>query len=69
MSKIEILENWVRMKAEIREIKNRDEGLVLIGDLNRAIGSDHLGVEGNHDAVSYGVAMHKRLDLFVWSFF
>ena len=61
MSKQEILENWARMKAEIMEIKNRDEGLVLIGDFNRAVGSDRLGVRGNHDTVSYGGEMIREL--------
>ena len=38
MTNQEILDNWINMKAEIMEIKNRDEGLILIGDINRSIG-------------------------------
>ena len=47
MSKQEILDNWINIKAEITEIKNRGEGLILIGDLNRSIGSGSQGVRGN----------------------
>ena len=39
MFKQEVLENWIRLKQDITEVKERDEGLVLIGDLNRVIGT------------------------------
>ena len=61
MSRQEILENWIRIKAEITEIKDRDEGLILIGDMNRAIGHDSLGIKGNHAAVSYGGTLVREL--------
>ena len=61
MSRQEILDNWIRIKADIQEIKDREEGLVLIGDMNRAIGSDILGVQGNHATVSFGGTLIREL--------
>ena len=61
MTKQEVLENWTKLKKEITEIKEREEWLVLIGDLNRAIGSGSLGVEGNHQGVSYGGGLVREL--------
>ena len=61
MSKDEVLESWTRLKKEISEIKERQEGMVLIGDHNRAIGNDGLGVEGNHPDVSYGGRLLREL--------
>ena len=57
MTKQEIQNNWIRMKAEIREIKDRGEGIVLIGDFNRTVGSGQLGVRGNNNTISYGGEM------------
>jgi exonuclease III len=61
MSRLEVTENWVRIKKQITMIKEREEGLVLIGDLNRAIGNDVRGVEGNHSTVSYGGSLVREL--------
>ena len=61
MSKQEVLESWTRLKKEIRDIQERQEGLVLIGDLNRAVGDGDLGVEGNHPSVSYGGGLIREL--------
>ena len=38
-----------------------DEGLVCIGDYNRAIGNDYLGVAGNHCPVSFGGELVREL--------
>ena len=61
MTKQEVTENWIRMKKDITQIKEREEGLVLIGDMNRAIGNNILGVIGNHPAVSYGGGLIREL--------
>ena len=44
MTKQEVTENWVRIKKEITKIEERDEGVVLIGDMTRGIGKHSLGV-------------------------
>ena len=56
-----MLENWTRLKQDITDIKDRKEGLVLIGDYNRAIGNDSLGVKGNNSAVSYCGSLLREL--------
>jgi hypothetical protein len=58
MSKEEILASWAQLR---REIKECDEGLVCIGDYNRAIGNDNLGVAGNHPQVSFGGGLVREL--------
>ena len=35
------------MRCDLNEIKDRNENWLMIGDLNRAIGADKLGVMGN----------------------
>ena len=61
MFKQEVLENWIRLKQDITEVKERDEGLVLIGDLNRVIGDGNLGVKGNIPSVSFGGGVLREL--------
>ena len=61
MSRQEVLENWVKIMKEIKKIKERNKGLVLIGDFNRAIGSGKTGVKGNNPEVSYGGRMIRDL--------
>ena len=60
MTKQEVTENWVRMYKEITKIEERDEGVVLIGDMNCGIGNHNLGVKGNHPTVSYGGSLRCR---------
>ena len=39
---------------DIKEIEDRNEDVVIIGDLNHAVGSGALGIKGNKDKVSPG---------------
>ena len=61
MSKEDILDNWAQLRRDIKEIEDREEGLVLLGDYNRAIGNDKVGVAGNHPHVSYGGELVREL--------
>ena len=54
MSRQEVMENWVKILKEIRKISERGEALLLIGDMNRAIGTGKCGVKDNNPEVSYG---------------
>ena len=54
MTKDEITESWFRLCKDLEEIETKGEALLIIGDLNRAMGSDQGGVTGNHEKVSYG---------------
>ena len=53
-SKDEIFESWRRLMKSVDEIMSRGESVLMIGDFNRSIGNDELGVPGNHAKVSYG---------------
>ena len=61
MDKQEVLESWGRLMKELDEIKNRDESLILLGDLNRAIRAGEQGEPGNHKHVSYGGQLVREL--------
>ena len=54
MSKDEIFEGWRRLMKIVDDILSRGESVLILGDLNRSIGNDEFGVEGNHAKVSYG---------------
>ena len=53
-SKDDITASWLRLEKDLEDIESRGEALLLLGDLNRAIGSDQLGITGNNDKVSHG---------------
>lgn len=52
--KKDIEERWARIVAEISNIEARGEFVVLIGDLNKHVGSDEEGITGNNDKISFG---------------
>ena len=47
---------------DLSEIRNRNESCLLVGDLNLAVGADNLGVEGNHNKISYGEHLVRELE-------
>ena len=59
--KDKILEKWIRLRKAVKEIKERGEGIVLIGDMNRHIGCGQYGVTGNSYEVSYGGQLVREL--------
>ena len=61
MDDIEVIENWGRLKKDLKEIQSRNESCVIIGDLNRAIGADKYGVEGNKPKISKGGKLVREL--------
>ena len=46
---------------DIKDVEERNEDLVIIGDLNRAVGSDNWGVQANKDKVSPGGELIRNL--------
>ena len=50
----DITASWQRLQKDLEDIEDRGEALLLLGDLNRAIGSDQFGITGNNDKVSHG---------------
>ena len=43
----EIEKSWMRLMKDVKEIETRNEAVILIGDMNRAIGNDMYGIKGN----------------------
>ena len=56
-----ILESWGRIKKELSMIEARGEAVLILGDLNRAVGNDNLGVAGNSSDLSYGGKLVRDL--------
>ena len=53
-SKDEITASWLRLQKDLEEIEEKGQGVLILGDLNRAIGSDQWGVTNNKSNVSHG---------------
>ena len=60
-SRDDLLERWTRLRKDLNSIRERGEMCLLLGDLNKHIGSDHLGVAGNHKKVTYGGQLVREL--------
>ena len=45
---------WLRILEEILKIKNRNESVLIVGDLNKKIGNGINGIRGNHPKTSFG---------------
>ena len=53
-SKDEIEHGWYRLLKEIHDIENRNEAVILIGDMNRHVGNGEYGIRGNISKISHG---------------
>ena len=56
-----VLKGWTEILKELSSIEERNEVALLVGDMNRAIGNDELGVRGNSRKVSYGGQLVRDL--------
>ena len=59
--KEEVEEKWARLKKEMLEIEARQENCILAGDLNKLVGNDELGVEGNHEEITLGGKLLREM--------
>ena len=57
----EVKARWERLLKEMNKIRSRGEECLLIGDLNKLVGCDHLGVKGNNERISYGGQLLREL--------
>ena len=57
----EVEEKWSRLVKELESIRSRGEYCVLLGDLNKLVGSGEWGVPDNHDDVSPGGRLLRGL--------
>ena len=53
----EIEERWCRLLEIVSKIESRNEAIILIGDMNKAVGNGEYGVQGNTNKVSFGGKM------------
>ena len=55
------LEGWNRLLQELKDIESRGESVLIIGDMNRGIGTGDWGVEGNKPHVTFGGQLVRDL--------
>ena len=60
-SKPAIFDKWGRVLEVVYDVLTKGESLILMGDMNRHVGSDHLGVANNHDKVTYGDSLIRDM--------
>ena len=61
VEKDEVEKSWLRLLEDINDIEDRNEDVINIWDLNRAVGSDAFGVKANKSQVSYGGELIRNL--------
>ena len=64
----EIEKSWLRLMKEVEEIENRNEAVIMLGDMNRHVGNGDYGVKGNKDKISFGGQMIRNLKKMVFTF-
>ena len=52
-SQEKVLEDWKRLLEDLGEIERRREHVLVIGDMNRAVGAGEWGVPGNKPRLSW----------------
>ena len=57
----EIEKTWIRLMQDVKEIEERNETVLIVGDLNKAIGNDEFGVKGNKSKISPGGKLIRNL--------
>ena len=57
----EVLARWGRLLKELEAIRARGDHCILVGDLNKLVGDDHLGIPGNNPEVTAGGQMVRDL--------
>ena len=56
-----VSEGWAEILKELKQIESREEAILIIGNLNRAIGGGHEGINGNKLEISYGGKLIRDL--------
>ena len=63
VSATDVQDRWGRILEDIHRIERRNEDIILLGDLNKHVGCDDLGVRDNHAKISFGGnLLHALLD-------
>ena len=56
-----VLEGWKQILQELSRIQAKKEAILILGDLNRAVGDGLHGVNGNRKQVSFGGSLVREL--------
>ena len=56
-----VLEGWENIQQELLKIEARQEAVLMVGDMNKAVGSDEHGVRGNKSEISLGGSLIRNL--------
>ena len=57
----EIEKSWYRLMKDIKEIEDQNEAVMIIGDMNRAVGNGSYGIKGNKSKVSHGGQLIRNM--------
>ena len=60
-SKDEVENSWYRMMKDVTEIEERNEAVIIIGDMNRSVGNDEYGIKGNKNKISHGGQLIRNM--------
>ena len=59
----ELEERWLRICNHLKVIEDRNEEVILLGDMNKLVGNGQYGVDGNNPKVTFGGKLvHKLLE-------
>jgi hypothetical protein len=61
VGKERVVESWGKILKELCLIQMRGEAVLIVGDLNRAVGADEFGVKDNKEKISYGGHLVREL--------
>ena len=53
-SRTDVQDRWGRILNEVKKIEQRNELALIIGDLNKHVGNDSMGVNENHSKITFG---------------
>ena len=57
----DILQSWCRLRKDLKNIEDRGEATIVIGDMNRALGDGQWGIKGNKSNISFGGKLIRNL--------
>ena len=56
-----IMESWRRLLEDVKYIEDQNENILLLGDMNRALGDGEWGIVGNKPNISFGGGLIRDL--------
>ena len=57
----EIEKSWYRLMKDVKDIEARNEDVIIIGDMNRHVGTEEHGIKGNKNYISHGGQLIRNL--------